>query len=81
MRGACCSLFFMLLGPAACLLYAACAAGWMLAQVLPASADMLLVGLHLPQAMGIAEGTIGTIATVIGGILGVGVLAYLATNI
>lgn len=53
----------------------------MLAQVLPASADMLLVGLHFPQAMGIAEGTSGTIATVIGGILGIGVLAYLATNI
>ena len=53
----------------------------MLAQVLPASADMLLVGLHFPQAMGIAEGTSGTITTVIGGILGIGVLAYLATNI
>jgi hypothetical protein len=31
--------------------------------------------------VGVAEGTVGTIATVIGGLLGIGVLAYLATSI
>jgi hypothetical protein len=35
----------------------------------------------LLQATGIAEGSVGTIATVIGGILGIGVLAYLANSI
>ncbi|EFJ50575.1 hypothetical protein VOLCADRAFT_120585 [Volvox carteri f. nagariensis] len=33
------------------------------------------------KTTGIAEGTVGTIATVIGGLLGIGVLAYLGTNI
>lgn len=30
--------------------------------------------------MGVAEGTVGTLATVIGGLLGVGFLVYLALN-
>lgn len=30
---------------------------------------------------GIAEGTVGTIATVVGGLLGIGVLAYLALSV
>jgi hypothetical protein len=33
------------------------------------------------QATGVAEGTIGTIATVIGGILGIGVLFYVAQSL
>ncbi len=33
------------------------------------------------QKTGIAEGTIGTIATVVGGILGITVLAYVASTI
>lgn len=32
------------------------------------------------QAQGMAEGTAGTLATLIGGLLGIGVLAYLAIN-
>jgi hypothetical protein len=34
-----------------------------------------------PQTTGVAEGTLGTIATVIGGLLGIGVLFYLGTSI
>ena len=30
---------------------------------------------------GIAEGTVGTIATMVGGLVGVGILAYLANSI
>ncbi|KAG2452522.1 hypothetical protein HYH02_002760 [Chlamydomonas schloesseri] len=33
------------------------------------------------KSTGVAEGTLGTIATVIGGLLGIGVLAYLATSV
>jgi hypothetical protein len=33
------------------------------------------------QSTGVAEGTLGTIATVIGGLLGIAVLAYLATSV
>jgi hypothetical protein len=33
------------------------------------------------QKSGIAEGTVGTIATVIGGLLGIGILTYLATSV
>jgi len=32
------------------------------------------------QAKGVAEGTAGTIATLVGGLLGIGVLAYLAAT-
>lgn len=33
------------------------------------------------QAKGVAEGTIGTIATLVGGLVGIGVLAYLASSV
>ncbi|PNW74775.1 hypothetical protein CHLRE_12g510400v5 [Chlamydomonas reinhardtii] len=33
------------------------------------------------KSTGVAEGTIGTIATVVGGLLGIGVLTYLATSV
>jgi hypothetical protein len=33
------------------------------------------------QAKGVAEGTLGTIATLIGGLLGIGVLFYLASSV
>jgi hypothetical protein len=58
-------------GPA-CLVWAAICQAW------PA-ADLLVCILPV-QAKGVAEGTIGTIATLIGGLLGIGVLAYLAIN-
>jgi len=32
------------------------------------------------QAKGVAEGTVGTLATLIGGLLGIGILAYLAAT-
>ncbi len=34
-----------------------------------------------PQAKGMAEGTIGTAATVIGGLIGIAVLVYLAQSV
>ena len=33
------------------------------------------------QAQGMAEGTIGTIATLVGGLAGVAILAYLASSV
>eukprot|EP00983_Pelagomonas_calceolata_P102187 1158777-Pelagomonas_calceolata.AAC.1 len=38
------------------------------------------VTLHATEAKGVAEGTVGTIATLVGGLLGIGVLAYLAAT-
>lgn len=35
---------------------------------------------HL-QASGMAEGTVGTIATLVGGLVGIAVLAYLASSV